>query len=157
MLFDAFEHFFRRHVLLQLADLVRLGRFDARVPAERVHHADETGDLVFGQQADLQIELCPLVGNFRHSILCDQHERRQEYGFDGGQHCQYDERRVEARKRQRQGVDENPCAKQDEVQVDERNASGKLRYALSEAIVAGASPLLLLALLNERTDVAFDY
>ena len=63
--------------------------------SDGVQQGHQLGDLVLGEQADLQVQLGALVRLCLHAILADQDERGQEDRFDRRCHRQNHEAGIE--------------------------------------------------------------
>ena len=101
---------------------------------------------MLGEEADLQVEVGPLVGRGGHAVLGDQHEGRQEDRLHRGPHGEDDEGRVPQRNtRHPAEIGDDPEAEEREVNVDEGHAAGEARHRRCQLVLEGGVFLLTLA------------
>jgi hypothetical protein len=111
---------------------------------------------MLGQEADLQVQIGSTVRLCRHSVLGDQDESGEENRFDGGEHRQNHERRVEFESRRPPEIEQDPKAEQKQVQTNETHAPGERRNGIGDPVLS-ASPLLFApAPFQKRVDIPFD-
>ena len=95
---------------------------------------------MFGQQADLQIEVSSLVVQCRHAILGYQDECREEDCLHRSEHGQVDEGGIKAgNKRQPPKIDCDPQAEQHDVQIDKPYAAGKTSDIIGQPLLPSLS------------------
>jgi hypothetical protein len=75
---DRIENGLGGNVLLDLLDLRTTNRLNVEVRGERLHHPDQPGQFVLGQQVDLQVERRLFFRCSRHTVLADQDECREK-------------------------------------------------------------------------------
>lgn len=106
MFFDRIEDLFGPYVLRQFVQLGVFRGIDLHLFGHERYQCYYAGDLMLGQQADLQIEIRPLVGKCRHAILGNQDKCREEDRFHRSEHGQDDKGGVEGgKKRQPAQID----------------------------------------------------
>jgi hypothetical protein len=95
---------------------------------------------VLHEQADLEVEVGPLVRRRGHAVLADQHEGREEDGLYRCDHRQDDERGIPGRDAGNPAeVGHDPDAEEGEVQVDEPHTAGEAGDRLRDPLLGGLS------------------
>jgi hypothetical protein len=127
---------------------------DADALGDLADHADEVGDLMLGQQADLQVEIGALVGRGHHPVLADQHEGRQEDGLDARDHRQHDEALVPRRHPGDPAqIGDDPGAEQHQMEQHEGHRPGEAGDRVGDALGQAALLRLHPAPLAQRLDI----
>src|SRR6059058_6215317 len=97
MPFDAIQHAFGCHVLLEVGEFVHFRLLRADFLRHRTDHLYEPGYLMFREQTDVKVGLCTLFSRGGQPVLREEHESRQEERLYRGEHGQVDERWIATR------------------------------------------------------------
>lgn len=73
-----FEYRLGSQVALQVRQLRIVRRGHLQAPGDLGDKFEQLGDLVLGEQADLQVQLGALLGEVGHAVLARQHKGREK-------------------------------------------------------------------------------
>src|SRR5512143_3296047 len=104
---------------------------------------------MFGQQADLQIQIGASLSLLAHSVLADEHESRKKDRLQGYHHGQESVGKwVKNTHTQPADVKQDPSAKPYDVHVSENHASPEGGDGVGDAALQAALPRSLCAEMN---------
>ena len=120
--------------------LIVLGDSDFHLLTDGDQKLEGFGDLFFGEEVDLQVEVIADIAAALHAVLFHEDEGTEEDAFDGDDHGEEDEGiGIEAWDFMNQaGVDEEPGGKPEDVDGDEAHAAGEAADDVGDAVHGGA-------------------
>ena len=145
--------------MAELLDIFVFGDLlQAHASGDLAVHAEDGGNLLFGEQENLEHQVVALVCAAAHAGLAHEDEAGEQNGFKG-------EDGAKQRKRggvevpdgsDGQRIDCDPCAKDDDMEQNEGEAAGEGRDGIGEALGGRAASQELLLVLGDEVDVLLD-